>query len=280
MLRLVAFFCGWLLFLDALIPARAASIDSVQVPSAVLHRPVRAVVVRPTAYATRPEAHYPVVYLLHGFGGNEREFLIHFADPSLLGRLADKYGVLIVTPAAGTSFYLDSPQDPASQYESFMVRELLPWVAGHYRTAPGRAGRALAGFSMGGHGALYLGLRHPDLFGAASGMAAALDLAITHNYAWSYPPVRRLLGDFDPARYRQYSVVGMVEQLKASHLPVLLDCDVDDEFFIGAHRQLHQALLAAGVPHDYCERPGRHDFAYVADALEYQLLFLTRHLRP
>ncbi len=66
--------------------------------------------------------------------------------------------------------------DPAWRYESFVARELVVYVDGHYRTLPKRESRAIAGHSMGGHGAMFLSIRHPDQFSVVVCLSGGVDL--------------------------------------------------------------------------------------------------------
>lgn len=91
-----------------------------------------------------------VVYLLHGYGGNETTW------PSLKPELkdyADRENLIFVCPNGENSWYWDSPLNEDSQFETFVSRELVSYVDGHYRTLPSREKRAITGLSMGGHGA-------------------------------------------------------------------------------------------------------------------------------
>ena len=88
-----------------------------------------------------------------------------------LSALADRWGMILVTPDGNrTSWYLDAPKDvPDSadwQYETAITKCAIPAVDAQYRTWAESAGRGVMGTSMGGHGALYLGARHPELLGA------------------------------------------------------------------------------------------------------------------
>jgi len=86
--------------------------------------------------------------------------------------MADRYGAIIVTPDGGVdSWYFDSPVDPTYRYETFVTQELIPYIDKLYKTVADRSGRAIAGLSMGGHGALYLAIRHQELFAAAGSMS-------------------------------------------------------------------------------------------------------------
>lgn len=76
-------------------------------------------------------------------------------------------------PDGANSWYWDSPLDPASQFETFVAQELPDWIDARYLTIPSREGRAVTGLSMGGHGALWVALRHKDRFGAAGSTSGA-----------------------------------------------------------------------------------------------------------
>jgi S-formylglutathione hydrolase FrmB len=74
--------------------------------------------------------------------------------------------LIIVTPNAGESWYVNSVAEPKAKYEDFVVKDLVEYVDRQYRTVASRDGRAVAGVSMGAWGAGLLGLKHRQLFGA------------------------------------------------------------------------------------------------------------------
>lgn len=105
----------------------------------------------PKSYLAQTDtAHYPVVYLLHGFGDDHTEW----AKKADLKAAADKYAVIIVCPDGKTSWYFDSPINSKMRYETYISKDLVQFIDKHYRTRATRAGRAITGLSMGGHGAL------------------------------------------------------------------------------------------------------------------------------
>ena len=257
----------------------AARVDTVSVYSVGMKTQLRAGVVLPDGYGKR-QVRYPVLYLLHGGGGNFRDWLTKPDDKHLLHRLADQYNIIIVTPDGGSdSYYLDSPLAESSQYETFVATELPQYVDKTYRTQD-RSGRIIAGLSMGGHGAMYIAARHPDQYCAAGSMSGVMNLNTT---LWKTNPnrvqarARRFAQLLGPPRdsltpYALYSIVSMVDKLKANALPLIFDVGVDD-FLVDINRDLHARLLANGTPHDYTERPGAHTWGYWQNALPYQLLF-------
>lgn len=125
-----------------------------------------------------PGAQFPVIYFLHGYGGGHREWFNGGRIESLLDRLIAEGAippVIAVTPAAGKSWYVDSARfGGPGDYETAIVRDLVAAVEAAWPTVATRAGRAVAGNSMGGHGALRLGLGHPHLFGSVAALSPAI----------------------------------------------------------------------------------------------------------
>src|SRR5690606_6866936 len=159
-------------FLMLGIVAHAATIDTVSVPSAAMKKEIKTVIINPDNYAELSSL--PVVYLLHGYSGNYADWVNKAPD---IKRSADLYGLMIVCPDGGYgSWYWDSPVDSAFRYETFVALELVKWVDSQYNTIASRAGRAITGPSMGGRGALCLGMRHLDIDGAAGRTAGGRDL--------------------------------------------------------------------------------------------------------
>jgi enterochelin esterase-like enzyme len=137
-----------------------------------------ATVYLPPAYAADQNRRFPVVYLLHGYGGREDTFTARLASLQESGdRLAFAQGfssAIVVTPSAYTlhkgSMYSNSPT--TGDWERFIAEDLVAFMDGRYRTLPSRMSRGLAGHSMGGYGALRIGMKRPDVFGALYVMSA------------------------------------------------------------------------------------------------------------
>ncbi len=166
--------------------------------SKVLARAVPYCVLLPPSYDEQKARRYPVLYFLHGLGDNEQMFL-HSGGWNLVEDLWEQHRLadyLIVTPAGGASFYVNS-RDGHQRYEDFLLSEFLPAIERRYRITSGRATRGIAGFSMGGYGALRLAFLHPELFGSVSAHSAALIEKLPNiSVAGSeQSPRMRLLGD-------------------------------------------------------------------------------------
>lgn len=131
----------------------------------------------PPSYSAEPWRRYPVVYLLHGFDGDPSQWAgERMRLPAAMDSLTAAGVVremIVVMPdgrnALGGSFFANSPA--TGRWEDFLVRETVAHVDRRYRTVPGAEGRGIAGWSMGGHAALRLAARHPEVFGAAYGLS-------------------------------------------------------------------------------------------------------------
>ncbi|MDX5420909.1 MAG: esterase family protein [Hymenobacteraceae bacterium] len=254
-----------------------AKVDTLTIQSAAMQKVLKAGIVTPESYQKNRRASYPVLYLLHGYSGNFSNWLKVPKPENLLQTLADRYQLIIVTPEGGfSSWYFDSPVDRESQYETFLTGELLQHVDGSYRTIQNRNGRFISGLSMGGHGALYLSARHPELYLAAGSMSGAVDISAIEQENLR-KSIEAVLGPKPEnlAHFQQNAVMHMLPQLKESGVAFIVDCGVDD-FLIGQNRELHRRMVYENIPHEYTERPGAHSWKYWSNALEYHLLFFQK----
>lgn len=260
--------------------SHAARVDTITVHSPSMNKKLKSAVVLPNSYAAGQRL--PVLYLLHGFSDSFDAWLTKTPDKQLVNRLADAYNLIIVCPDGGFgSWYLDSPATKEFQYETFIIKELIPFVDKKYQTIPTKAGRLISGLSMGGHGALYLAGRNPDKFIAAGSIAGALDISQLAVNAQGEPKdwMIKLLGD--PAQYaerhKSSAVLYMTDKLKASGLKLIIDCGTSD-FLYESNKAFHQKMLTENVPHEYTERPGEHNWDYFSNSLEYHLVFFRKIL--
>lgn len=248
---------------------RAGTVDTILVHSNTMNKDIKVVVVKPARYK-KAEA-LPVVYLLHGFSGNYSSWI---KEKPALAAKADELNLLLVCPDGGySSWYFDSPVDPSVRYETFITGELVPFIDAHYKTKPDRNFRAIAGLSMGGHGALYLSFRHTDLFAQAGSMAGGADI---RPFPKNWDLLKKL-GDTltQKDNWEKNTVINVADQLQPGQLRLTIDCGVND-FFLQVNRNLHQKLLEKKIDHDYCERPGAHNSAYWTNSVDFQLLFFSK----
>lgn len=260
------YFLMWVAGIMMVTAANAADVDTVAVPSAAMDKTIKTVVITPKDYGNLNAL--PVVYLLHGYSGNYADWVNKAPN---IKDLADRYRMIIVCPDGGFgSWYWDSPVDPAFKYETFVGKELVEWVDANYKTIKGRNGRAITGLSMGGHGALYLALRHQDVFGAAGSTAGGVDI---RPFPLNWDMAKRL-GSYAeyPERWESHTVTNLTHLLTPNALTLIIDCGTGD-FFYRVNEQLHEKLLDRNIPHVYITGPGGHDWSYWRKSIPYQLHF-------
>ena len=254
-------------------PLPKEGMRDVTVPSACMGKDIPAAVILPKGYATDPLRRWPVVYLLHGASDSEK----HAHEP-FFRELADRYGLIVVCPRATQTWWIDSPVDPAFRYETFMVKELVPWTDRTYRTIPDRRHRALTGNSMGGHGSCFLAMRHKDVFGAVGNIFGGVELWPYRD--WGKWGLRDRLGDpaTCEANWRDLSVLKAAETLKDGELALFTAVGSDD-IFIEPNRRLHALLLANRVQHYYLERIGSHEPGFWREMYPQMFRFLAHYFR-
>jgi len=210
----------------------------------------------PDGYA-QSEARYPVIYFLHGAGGNENSDARGFS--ALIARMVHEGKippVICVFPNGGTSGYQDHPGEKV-MVETLIVKELLPLIDRRYRTRANRENRTIGGFSMGGGGAVRLSLKHPDLFSAAGAWAGAYT---PHNepIPAELEPVhlRRVAG-----RVRLLLIVGDQDPTYAGYQAAVRNLE--------AAQYLARCQVLKGVPHDlalYYQQTGEEMVRFLTDA--------------
>ena len=274
-------------------PVRAQWVDTVSVYSPSMDKQVKNLVILPEGYEADPARRYPVVYLLHGYN-NRYDSWLRKTKPEL-PRTATAYGTIIVCPDGASSWYWDSPVDPRSRYETYVSAELVSCVDSLYRTVRSRRGRAITGYSMGGHGALWLAFRHPDVFGACGSMSGGVDIRPFPNN-WK---ISEQLGPYseNPRLWDEHTVIEQLYRvvpftdrnrevaskearpvdysLQPGQLAIVIDCGTEDYFF-EVNRQLHERMLYRHISHEYIVRPGGHTHDYWREAVEYHMLFFRR----
>ena len=256
-----------LLLGTAVLRAAAAKTDTVLTFSNRMKKEIKAVVIVPDNYAMAKAL--PVVYLLHGHGGNYADWITKAKG---LDKMVDMYSVIIVCPDGNIgSWYWDSPEDSSYQYETYVSTELVKYIDEKYKTIKDKKGRAITGLSMGGQGAMYLALRHQDVFGAAGSMSGGVDIRPFPNN-WD---MARRLGSYDkfPERWEQHAIVNMLHLLTTNPPALIIDCGTED-FFFNVNKNLHEQMMYRNIPHDFITRPGSHNWAYWSNAIQYQLLFM------
>ena len=246
--------------------------DTIEVMSQAMGRNIKNVVTLPDGYYGA-DHQYPVLYLLHGATGCYNDW----SRKADLHRLANQYDVIIVCPDGQDSWYFDSPIDPKMQFETYVSKELVEYIDSHYRTFANRYMRAITGLSMGGHGALFLAFRHPDVFWSCGSMSGNMDIT-QFTDRWH---IKARLGDYEgnEQRWHDHAVCNLLDQVKASTLEPAQNIIIDDglnDIFIKNNIALHEQLVEKGIDHDFTVRPGRHSWDYWVNSLDYHMLFFYK----
>ncbi|RKR84593.1 S-formylglutathione hydrolase FrmB [Mucilaginibacter gracilis] len=247
----------------------AAGVETVDTYSASMKKTIKATIIKPTGYNSKKK--YPVLYLLHGFGNNYTSWPARAPE---VVKQADLFNMLIVCADGENSWYFDSPVDSAYRYETYIAKELVGWVDSHYSTIAQKSGRGISGNSMGGHGALYIAFKHPDVFGAAGSLSGGVDIRPFSN-KFELPNRLGTIAEH-PQNWEQNTVINMIDMLKPGALAIFIDCGTDD-FFLKANEAFHAKLLEKKIPHTYMTREGDHSWDYWKVSIYYLALFMSRY---
>lgn len=241
--------------------------DLVEVPNAAMGRRLPALVFLPAGYGSDGGGRaWPVVYLLHGRCGDaeamEEAGLRAMHNPGTgLAELATFFRTIIVAPVVGNTWYVDAPNRPEIRMAIYIGEELPAFVDAHYRTVADRAGRFLAGFSMGGYGAVSTLCRYPDRFSVAMSRGGAMDLAFgPRDLDWEDGAGTEVLGSYwgQEQLFHNLSCLTLVGRIRDRRdVGLVIEVGVED-FLLKTNRRFRAKLQEVGLPHVYAEMPGGH----------------------
>ena len=291
------------LFSGLALPATAQNLelDTVEFFSPAVDRNMKYNILLPSDYASSA-ARYPVLYLLHGLTGNYTNWGRSNGSPFYASLYDD---VIIVMPDVGNSWYVNWAENESGQqnnWEDHVVTDVVNHVDWNFRTIARREGRAIAGLSMGGYGAITLGLRHPDMFISIGSTSGALEYARGAAQRLSGDaPARRGRGrELTPeqraARQAQqrrpnpligvdgfssqvertpqgrafatiedaaaYDPFTLIDQVPRDQLPHIYLDCGTEDRLIAGARELAGILMERDIPFDYMQMGGAHNSAY------------------
>jgi S-formylglutathione hydrolase FrmB len=268
------------LFLGLLATAPAHSqerADCHALRSVILHASVKYCVFLPAGYssASAKTQKYPVLYLLHGLGGNEQAMAVDGEWTTLQDLRRDrKVGdFLVVAPDGSDTFYINS-MDGKVLYGDFILREFIPFIERTYRVRPERAAHGITGFSMGGYGALRTAFAHPELFGSVTAHSAALMRdrpqgvdggPSSGNLAAQL--LANVFGNPIDKKFWDLNSPFLLARKNAAALmktKIYFDCGTEDRFgFYEGASEIHQTLDSLKIPHEFHLYPGGHSVSYL-----------------
>ncbi|MEA2396712.1 MAG: hypothetical protein QOK25_268 [Thermoleophilaceae bacterium] len=238
-------------------------------------------VLLPTGYDRSGRTRYPVLYLLHGSVDDYRSW----TDKGDAEHLTAGLPLIVVMPNAGNGgFYSDWFNNGAGgppEWETYHVGQLIPWIDAHYPTIASRAGRATAGLSMGGFGAMTYPARHPDMFVAAASFSGAVnsnDFAPTGEPDESSFDAGQPYATWGPrqteeVRWRAHNPWDLADNLRGLNLTVRTGNgqpggpygggDPIESYVHQASLDLHNRLAQLGIAHVWDDYgPGGHQWPY------------------
>ena len=266
----------------ALAQTLSAHVDCDSISSAILGRAVEYCVALPPGYDAG-DSRYPLLYYLHGLFEHDRSWSEHSGQQTWEGLMSQgKIGkFIVVMPEGGKSFYVNS-YDGRERYEDFFIQELVPAIDHKYRTIAKRETRGISGVSMGGYGALHLGMLHPDVFGSASAHSAALIAKFPNplptDGRWGF--YARVLQEpfgapLNEAYFDANNPLTLAEHPdRFANLKLYFDCGDQDRYgFDEGAKELDGILTSKGFPHQFALRPGNHGWSYLDQYLHFSLEF-------
>jgi S-formylglutathione hydrolase FrmB len=251
---------------------------------------------------------YPVLYLLHGLMGNYTQWAQSAPEQ------AAHLDLILVMPDAGNSWYVNwsrSEEGQKNNWEDYFIQDLIPHVDGRFRTIAAREGRAICGLSMGGYGAVVLGLLHPDMFCSVGSHSGALNFAASNRrrlasgeavwVIWEdrlsdRADPRIAIEGFGTQRERTpsgdifltledctaYDPFKLIPEISLENLPhIYLDCGLDDSL-LSTSQEFALLLQENKIPYAYAQSPGEHTWEYwnreIGQAMAVQYNILQRNL--
>ena len=259
--------------------ASAYTVETIKVEAPTTGISKEATVVLPSTYTK--DTKYPVVYLLHGHGGNYRDW----TNLTNVETLADRYNMIVVMPDGNQdSWYIDSKIKKNSNYATYIAKDVVNFIDSKYSTIESKDGRGITGLSMGGFGAMSIGFDNLDTFGAIGAISGGVDFTpFPQNWR-----ISDVLGDYNKnqADWHEKTIINNLQKVADytsdgkdnNYIPIAFEVGVND-FFIDVNRKLHQEMLRLNIRHDYTERQGQHDWIYWNNAISYQMQFMNDALR-
>lgn len=273
-----------LLCCSSVIGANAkARVETIQFRSSTVNAVLPYSVVVPSDYDASLNTRYPVLYLLHGLTGHYNDWL----SRTNVADYAAEYRLIVVTPEGNDSWYTDSATIPTDKYETYVLKELIPDVQRRFRTIEARYARGIAGLSMGGYGAIKLGLKSPGTFAFAGSMSGAFGVTRFSEQqvgASGWQNSLKLFGPVGSETRQQNDLFEIIRNLAPNRISALpyfyFDCGTEDSPLIFPYnRELAALMVEKKIPHEYRELPGDHSWGYWDTQVQEVLKIAVRTMR-
>lgn len=250
------------------------NLQDVTFRSTALGRNIRYRVISPVP---PPRQRLPVVYLLHGAGGNYRDW----SNYSDVARYAES-GLLLIMPEGESSYYTNAVDPPYDRFEDYITKDLITDVETRFPAATGRANRAIVGISMGGFGAVKIGLRHSDLFVFAAGISSAIDVprrGFSIKRLQQSRHYNSIFGSAESQTRRENDPFNLVKTANPETAPYFFLTCGDQEGLLPANREFAALLEERHFHHEFRTIPGSHDWNQWNSWLPVVFRSLSEHLK-
>jgi enterochelin esterase-like enzyme len=213
----------------------------------------------PPDYTSNTQKRYPVLYMLHGYSGSRVEWfnlgLFTVADNLIAqGQISP---MIIVLPTGDQEYWVDHANN-GPKWGTYVAQDVVNFIDQNYRTKADRQDRAIGGLSMGGQGALQIGLNFSSIFGIISGTSSTLR---DHTTTPSYFGDDNWFAAHDPV-----SLANSLDPSVLNSLKIWIDIGVDDQDWVARNQILHGMLASRNISHDWHLQPGGHTAEYwIAD---------------
>ena len=199
----------------------------------------------------------PVLYLLHGLSDDHTIWMRRTS----IERYADRFGIAVVMPCGNRSFYTNNLD--GMRFWDYISEELPARMVEFFNISDRREDTFAAGLSMGGYGALRLGLKRPDRFAAVAGLSAAIDMDKIVPQVLGPANCRNCFGD-GPLSGNDFDPFFLAEKAKESGIvlpEIFLACGTED-FLYPANLRFHEELQRLGYDHNWISAPGNHTWEF------------------
>jgi S-formylglutathione hydrolase FrmB len=234
-------------------------------------------VVLPVDY-DNSQQRYPVLYLLHGWAGD----YTNWVKLTNLVEYSRRYPMIIVTPDAQNSWYVNSAAVPGDRFEDYITSDLIHEIDSRWRTIASPHRRSIAGLSMGGYGSILFGLKHPGLFAVVGSVGGAFDgpAGIEHVMPDLRESTDRAFGAAGSPTRVDNDIYSLLAKADLTSIPYLfLECDSQDPL-LPSNRKFVEDLSSKNVPYEYHEYPGAHTWEFWDKSLPMMLEVIATHIAP
>lgn len=212
-------------------------------------------------------------YLLHGLSDDHTIWTRRTSIERYVGNLP----LVVVMPDGGRGWYANDPN--GYKYEDDLIKDVVGLVERTFPVKAEREGRAIGGLSMGGYGAVKLGLKHHEMFCSVNSHSGALGA-----HRRDIPRIREISPEFTrifgkDSHDGSEDPFALITQIDHGRIPALrIDCGTED-FLLDQNRAFHKLLEESRIPHEYEEFPGTHSWAYWDEHVQEAIAFHARNLK-